>query len=50
MFTQYEYRLLVASYEHFYKYSELSSSCDLMIFDEGHRLKNNKSKLLKKIR
>ena len=50
MFTEYEYRCLVASYEHFYKYSEkLSAKCDLMVFDEGHRLKNKKSKMFKKI-
>jgi SNF2 family DNA or RNA helicase len=50
MFIDYEYRFLVASYEHFYKYSDsLGSKCDLIIFDEGHRLKNKKSKLFKKI-
>jgi SNF2 family DNA or RNA helicase len=50
MFIEYEYRFLVASYEQFYKHSEsLSAKCDLLIFDEGHRLKNKKSKLFKKI-
>jgi SNF2 family DNA or RNA helicase len=50
MFTDYEYRFLITSYENLNKYSEvLSKKCDFLIFDEGHRLKNKKSKLFKKL-
>jgi SNF2 family DNA or RNA helicase len=50
MFVDYEYRVLIISYENFYKNSEeLSKKCQLLVFDEGHRLKNKKSKFFKKI-
>lgn len=50
MFIDYDYRFLIVSYENFYKNSEaLSKKCELLIFDEGHRLKNKKSKFFKKI-
>lgn len=50
MFTDYEYRFLVVSYENFLKNADaLNKKCELLIFDEGHRLKNKKSKLFKKI-
>lgn len=49
-FVDYDYRFLIISYENFYKHSEaLSKKSDLLIFDEGHRLKNKKSKFIKKI-
>lgn len=50
MFIDYDYRFLIVSYENFYKNSDaLSKKCELLIFDEGHRLKNKKSKFFKKI-
>ena len=43
--------MLVMSYEAFYRnIDHLSGKIDLIIFDEGHRLKNKKSKLLLKMK
>ena len=50
-FTSSNYRMLVISYESFYRLSEkLSGKSNLVVFDEGHRLKNKKSKIISKIR
>ena len=44
-FVQGHYRCLLTSYEVFMKYStQLNGSCDLLIMDEGHRLKNLNNK------
>ena len=51
MFIDCDYRFMIVSYENYYKNSDnFNKKCDLMIFDEGHRLKNKNSKLLKKIK
>lgn len=43
--------MLIISYETFYKNIEkISGKCDMIIFDEGHRMKNKKSKLLLKMK
>lgn len=43
--------MLVISYESFYRCIErLSGKVDMIVFDEGHRLKNKKSKLLIKMK
>ena len=45
MFSNNFYRLLLISYESFMTYSSiLNNNCDLLILDEGHRLKNDKIK------
>ena len=42
--------MLVLSYEGFYRFIDiLDRKCDLIVFDEGHRLKNKNSKVYKKI-
>jgi DNA repair and recombination RAD54-like protein len=42
--------MLVLSYEGFYRFIDiLENKCDLIVFDEGHRLKNKNSKAYKKI-
>lgn len=43
--------MLIISYESFYRnMDKLSGKCDMIIFDEGHRMKNKKSKLLLKLK
>ena len=45
-FTQGNYRCLLTSYEVFMKHVEkLNNHCDLLILDEGHRLKNMENKI-----
>lgn len=49
-FASNQYRMLVLSYEGFYRFIDiLEKKCDLIVFDEGHRLKNKNSKSYKKI-
>lgn len=49
-FASNQYRMLVLSYEGFYRFIDiLDRKCDLIVFDEGHRLKNKNSKVYKKI-
>jgi DNA repair and recombination RAD54-like protein len=49
-FASNEYRLFVLSYEGFYRFVDvLDRKCDLIVFDEGHRLKNKNSKVYKKL-
>ena len=44
-FVQGFYRCLLISYENFRAYAtKLNGHCDLLVFDEGHRLKNNNLK------
>lgn len=44
------YRLLLLSYESLYtNIDRLNNACDILIFDEGHRLKNPKSRLYRAI-
>ena len=43
--------MLIVSYESFYRSIEkLSGKAGMVVFDEGHRLKNKKSKLLMKMK
>lgn len=49
-FAHDQYRLLIVSYESFYtNINVLDGCCDIVVFDEGHRLKNPKSRLFKAI-
>ena len=42
---------MIISYESFYRsMDKLSGKIDMIIFDEGHRLKNKKTKLLIKLK
>lgn len=50
-FARDKYRLLFISYESFLKHIKtLHTHCDIIVFDEGHRLKNDKSKSYKAIK
>ena len=50
-FAKDKYRLLFVSYESFIKHMKvLNGNCDIIIFDEGHRLKNDKSKSYKMVK
>ena len=43
--------MMIISYESFYRsMDKLSGKIDMVIFDEGHRLKNKKTKLLIKLK